>query len=55
VIAAYILIQTEAGKAAFVAAALRDLPGVSETASLAGPYDVIAWVQARDSTSWPSS
>ena len=54
-IAAYILIQTEAGKAAFVAAALRDLPGVSETASLAGPYDVIAWVQARDSTSWPSS
>jgi DNA-binding Lrp family transcriptional regulator len=48
VIAAYILIQTEAGKAASVAAALRDLPGVSETASLAGPYDVIARAQARD-------
>ena len=48
VIAAYILIQTEAGKAAIVAAALRDLPGVSETASLAGPYDVIARAQARD-------
>ena len=47
VIAAYILIQTEAGKAAIVAAALRDLPGVSETASLAGPYDVIA-AQARN-------
>ena len=47
-IAAYILIQTEVGKAATVAAALRDLPGVSETASLAGPYDVIARVQARD-------
>ena len=47
-IAAYILIQTEAGKAATVAAALRDLPGVSETASLAGPYDVIARAQARD-------
>ncbi len=50
-IAAYVLIQTEAGKAAIVAAALRDLPGVSETASpasLAGPYDVIARVQARD-------
>jgi len=31
-----------------VAAALRDLPGVSETASLAGPYDVIARAQARD-------
>jgi DNA-binding Lrp family transcriptional regulator len=48
VIAAYILIQAEAGKAAIVTAALRDLPGVSETASLAGPYDVIARAQARD-------
>jgi len=48
VIAAYILIQTEAGQAATVAAALRDLPGVSETASLAGPYDVIARAQARN-------
>jgi DNA-binding Lrp family transcriptional regulator len=48
VIAAYILIQTEAGKAATVAAALRDLPGVSETASLAGPYDVIARARARN-------
>jgi DNA-binding Lrp family transcriptional regulator len=48
VIAAYILIQTETGKAAVVAAALRDLPGVSQTASLAGPYDVIARAQARD-------
>ena len=47
-IAAYILIQTEAGQAASVAAALRNLPGVSETASLAGPYDVIARAQARD-------
>jgi DNA-binding Lrp family transcriptional regulator len=48
VIAAYILIQTEAGQAATVAAALRGLPGVSETAILAGPYDVIARAQARD-------
>ena len=47
-IAAYILIQTEAGQAAAVAAALRDLPGVSETATLAGPYDVMARAQARD-------
>ena len=46
VIAAYILIETEAGKAAAVAAALRDLPGVPETAVLAGPYDVISRVQA---------
>ena len=47
-IAAYILIETEAGKAATVAAALRDLPGVSETAVLAGPYDVIARAQAHN-------
>ena len=47
-IAAYILIQTETGQAAVVAAALRDLPGVWEAASLAGPYDVIARAQARD-------
>ncbi len=47
-IAAYILIQAEAGKAAMVAAALRDLPGVSQTATVAGPYDVIARAQARD-------
>jgi DNA-binding Lrp family transcriptional regulator len=48
VIAAYILIQTAPGKAAIVAAALRGLPGVEETASLAGPYDVIARAQAPD-------
>jgi len=47
-IAAYILIQTEAGQAAIAAAALRDPPGVPETASLAGPYDVITRAQARD-------
>ena len=45
-IAAYILIQAEPGKTATVAAALRDVPGVSETASAAGPYDVIALAQA---------
>ena len=47
-IAAYILIQTQAGKAATVATALRDLPGVLETAALAGPCDVIARAQAPD-------
>ena len=45
-IAAYILIQAEPGKAATVAAALRGVPGVSETASAAGPYNVIARAQA---------
>lgn len=48
VIAAYILIQTEAGQAATAAAALRAVPGVSETACQAGPYDVIARAQARN-------
>ncbi len=47
-IAAYILIQAEAGKAAIAAVALRGLPGVFETASLAGPYHVIGRAQARD-------
>jgi len=46
VIAAYILIQTQAGTAAIVAAALRVVPGVVETASLAGRCDVIARAQA---------
>lgn len=46
VIAAYILIETEAGKAASVAAALRDLSGVSEAVVLAGRCDVIARAQA---------
>jgi DNA-binding Lrp family transcriptional regulator len=46
--AAYILIQTEVGKAAVVAAALGGLPGVLEAASVAGPCDVIARAQARD-------
>jgi DNA-binding Lrp family transcriptional regulator len=48
VIAAYILIQAPAGKAAIVAAALRDVPGVLETAGLAGPCDVMARAQAQD-------
>jgi len=48
VIAACILIQAEAGKTAGVAAALLGLPRVAETASVAGPYDVIARAQARD-------
>ena len=47
-IAAYVLIETGAGKAATVAAALRDLPGVTEIVVLAGPYDVIARAQAHN-------
>ena len=45
---AYILIQTQAGKEARVAASVRALPGVLETASVVGPYDVVARAQAED-------
>jgi len=48
VIAAYILIQADAGQAFIVAAALQALAGVTEAVSLAGPCDVIARAQARD-------
>ena len=48
VIASYILIQAEASPAAMVTAALRDRLGVSETASVARPCDVIAWAARRD-------
>ena len=47
-ITAYILIQAEAGKAGIVAAAVREVAGVSEAASVAGPSDVIARAGALD-------
>jgi DNA-binding Lrp family transcriptional regulator len=47
-ITAYVLIQTEVGTAGAVVAALRGLPGVSEAASVAGPYDVIVRIEARN-------
>ena len=42
------LIQAKPGRAATVAAALRDMPGVVEAASVVGPYDVVARAQAQD-------
>jgi DNA-binding Lrp family transcriptional regulator len=45
-LSAYVLIQTEVGKVAHVAQALNDLDGVESAEDLAGPYDVIANVQA---------
>jgi DNA-binding Lrp family transcriptional regulator len=45
-LSAYVLIQTEVGKVAQVARALSDLDGVQVAEDLAGPYDVIARVQA---------
>ena len=43
---AYILIQTEVGMAATVAAAIAGIPGVALAEDVTGPYDVIARVEA---------
>jgi DNA-binding Lrp family transcriptional regulator len=46
VVQAYILIQTEVGKAADVARAIAGIPGVTLAEDVTGPYDVIARVEA---------
>ena len=46
VVQAYILIQTEVGKAAAVAAAVSNLPGVASAEDVTGPYDVIVRAEA---------
>ncbi len=43
---AYILIQTEVGRAASVASAIAGLEGVASAEDVTGPYDVIARVEA---------
>ncbi|MGN6162250.1 MAG: Lrp/AsnC family transcriptional regulator [Marmoricola sp.] len=43
---AYILIQTEVGKAAQVAAAISEIPGVISAEDVTGPYDVIVRAEA---------
>jgi DNA-binding Lrp family transcriptional regulator len=45
---AYILIQTEVGKAAEVAAEVSRLPGVASAEDVTGPYDVIVRAEAAD-------
>jgi DNA-binding Lrp family transcriptional regulator len=45
-LSAYVLIETEVGKVAHVARALTKLDGVQLAEDLAGPYDVIARLQA---------
>jgi DNA-binding Lrp family transcriptional regulator len=46
VVQAYILIQTEVGKAAAVAAAISALEGVAQSEDVTGPYDVIVRAEA---------
>ena len=45
---AYILIQTEVGKAAAVARAVAELDGVTTAEDVTGPYDVIVRAEARN-------
>ena len=45
---AYILIQTEVGKAARVASEIAELAGVTQAEDVTGPYDVIVRAEAGD-------
>ncbi len=46
VVHAYILIQTEVGKAAAVAEEIAKIPGVATSEDVTGPYDVIVRAEA---------
>ncbi|WP_028658947.1 Lrp/AsnC family transcriptional regulator [Nocardioides insulae] len=48
VVQAYILIQTDVGKAAEVAATIAQLKGVTVAEDVTGPYDVIVRAEARN-------
>ncbi|MBN9111102.1 MAG: Lrp/AsnC ligand binding domain-containing protein [Pseudonocardia sp.] len=45
---AFILVQTEVGKAAAVASAIADISGVVSAEDVTGPYDVIVRAEASD-------
>ena len=45
---AYVLIQTEVGKAALVAEEVREIPGVDSADDVTGPYDVIVKATSDD-------
>ena len=47
-ITAYVLIQTEVGKAGQVAGAATEINGVQHAYPLTGPYDVIVRAEARN-------
>jgi DNA-binding Lrp family transcriptional regulator len=48
VVQAYILIQTEVGKARDVATAIQGLSGVVRVDAVTGPYDVVVLTEARN-------
>jgi DNA-binding Lrp family transcriptional regulator len=45
---AYILVQTEVGKAADVASAIGEIKGVTQADDVTGPYDVIVRAEAAN-------
>ena len=47
-VSAYVLIQTEVGKASQVTKAVRDLSGIVQVDGVTGPYDVIARADSAD-------
>lgn len=47
-VSAYILIQTEVGKAGQVTEQIRAIPGVVTVDPVTGPYDVVARAEADD-------
>jgi DNA-binding Lrp family transcriptional regulator len=48
VVQAYILIQTEVGKAAAVASSIAEIAGVTQAEDVTGPYDVIVRAEANN-------
>jgi DNA-binding Lrp family transcriptional regulator len=48
VVTAYILVQTEVGKAAQVAKDIVEIEGVQQAEDVSGPYDVIVRAEARN-------
>ena len=47
-VTAYILVQTEVGKAARVAEEIAAIEGVQQAQAVTGPYDVIVRAEARN-------
>jgi len=47
-VTAYILVQTEVGKAAQVAKDIVDISGVQQAEDVTGPYDVIVRAEAQN-------
>jgi DNA-binding Lrp family transcriptional regulator len=48
VVQAYILVQTEVGRARDVATAIADVPGVVRVDAVTGPYDVVVLTESEN-------